>query len=139
MMLNIFPYVYWPSVCPPWRSVYSGLLFIFLVGFVFLVLSNISSVYIFIICIIGKIVLPFSGSLFIFLMVSFAVLKILVWCSPIYLFVFFVSLACEIHQQKHCYEMSEILLLIFSSRIFTVLQFIFKSLIHFVFILFFFM
>ena len=43
-MLNIFSYVYWPSVCPLWRSIYSGPLPILLIGF-FLVLSFLNSFF----------------------------------------------------------------------------------------------
>ena len=35
VMLSMFSYVYWPSVCPLWRSVYSGLLPIFKLGCLF--------------------------------------------------------------------------------------------------------
>ena len=46
-MLNILSCVSGPSVCPPWRSVCSGPLPIFLIGFfVFLVWSRVSSLYI---------------------------------------------------------------------------------------------
>ena len=42
--LNIFLYVYWPSICPLWRNVYSGPLPIFNWGlFVFFLLSFVSS------------------------------------------------------------------------------------------------
>ena len=33
VMLSIFSCAYWPSVCLPWRNVYSGLLPIFQLGF----------------------------------------------------------------------------------------------------------
>ena len=60
----------------------------------------------------------------------------LVWCSPIGLFFILSLFPKETYQKKILlWEMSRILLPMFSSRIFMVLILIFKSLIHFEFIL----
>ena len=76
------------------------------------------------------------GCLFILLMVSFDVQKLFsLMESHLFTFSLF-SLPKEIYQEKNIlWKMSEILLFIFSSRIFMFLQLTFKSFIHFEFIL----
>ena len=59
---------------------------------------------------------------------------LLVWCSPLCLFFFCFSWG-DISEKMSLWEMSEILLHMFCSRIFVVLSLTFKSLIHFEFIL----
>ena len=73
------------------------------------------------------------GYLFI-LMISFAVQNLLVWCRPIELFILLYPLPENTYQKTLLWEIFEILLLMFSSRIFMVSSFALKSLIHFEFI-----
>ena len=81
-MLSIFSYVYRPSVCLPFRSVYSGPLSIFLVGlFVFLVLNPMSPLWVLEIKPLSEVSLVnmcfhMVDSLFVLMMVSLAMLKL---------------------------------------------------------------
>ena len=143
MTLSTFSHVYWPSVGPLWRSVYSGPLLIFdwIFWWHWLINSFMNSLLIVDINLLSDILLVnmFShlvGCLFILLIVSFAVQKLISLVSS-HLFNFsFVSLAWgDISEKILLWEMSEILLPVFSSRIFMILSLTFKSLIHFEIIL----
>ena len=134
-------HVYCPFVCFFWRSVYSGPLAIFNWFICFLGVGLykffINSGYkVLIRCIIWEYVLLLKSCLVILLMVSFVCKSFLVWCSPICFFFLLFSLPEEIHQKKILlWVKSEILLPMFSSRIFMVLILTFKVLSHFEFIL----
>ena len=114
---------YWPSICPLWRSVYLGSLPTFLTGLFGIDLYKffINFGYLlFTRYIIGKYVLPFSG-------LSFHFVDVFPHCakSPIYLFLFFLlfPFTKETYQKKIVlWEMSEILLLMLSSKVFMVLS-----------------
>ena len=77
-----FSCAFWPSVCLLWRDVYLGLLPIFSLGFFLLILSCMSMLYI--LDINPLLVISFAnifshsvGCLFVLLMISFAVQKLL--------------------------------------------------------------
>ena len=75
------------------------------------------------------------GSLFVLLIVSFTVQKLLVWCSPICLFLLLFPLPEETYPKKILLRpMSKRVLPVFSSRSFMVLGLTFKSLIYLEFI-----
>ena len=81
-MLNIFSCVYWPSICLLQRNVYLGPLPIFQLGCLFFVFElYVLFIYFgdwaFVCCIICKDFIPCSGWSFHFLMVFFAVHKLL--------------------------------------------------------------
>ena len=93
--MSIFSYVYWPSVCLLWRTVYLGLLPIFLIGLlVFLILNCMSCLYILEInpLLIVSFAIIFSCSkscLFFLFIVSFAVQKLVnLIISHLFIFVF---------------------------------------------------
>ena len=74
------------------------------------------------------------GFLFSLLMVSFAMQKLLSMMQS-HLFIFFIALALgDVSAKKLLWEMSEILLPMFSSRVFMVSWLTFKSFMHFEFI-----
>ena len=101
---------------------------------VFLMSSCISSLYILEINLLSDVLLAnvFSHSVGSLLMVSFAVQKFLFCSSPICLFFSFISLArVDTSAKMLQWVMSEILLPMFSSRIFMVSFLTLKSLIHF--------
>ena len=138
--LSIFSYVYGLSVCPLWRSLYSGSLSIFnwtvclpgveLYGFLY-IFWKLTLVR----CIIGEYVLPHSGYPFCFVDDFFHYAEaVLVSCSPVYFSFIFLSIG-DMSTKILLQEMSEILLAIFSSNIFMALQVTFKCFIHFEFIL----
>ena len=89
MMLSVFSCVCWLSVCLLWRNVYLGLPLIFFIElFVLLVLSYISCWYILKINPLSVAIFAnifshsFEGCLFILLMVSFAIQKLLSLIRP---------------------------------------------------------
>ena len=137
-MLSIFSYACWPSVCLPWRNVYLGLLPFLLIGlFVFSLLNCMS--YLLILNInplsIALFASIFSRSidcLFILLMVSFAVQKLINWIR-FHLFIFaFISFALENWPKKTLlWSLSKNVLCMFSSKAFTVSCFILRSPNHF--------
>ena len=98
-MLSIFSYVSGPSVCPPWRSICSGPLPIFLIGLlVFLEWSHVSSLYILEIKPLSEISLAnmFShmvGSLFILMLFSVAMQKLFILMKSHLFILSFMSLA----------------------------------------------
>ena len=136
MKLSIPSYVYWPSVCPPWRGVY------FLIGlFVFLEWSHVSSLYILEIKPLSKVSLSniFShtvGSLFILLMFSLAVKKLFILMKSHLFILSFMSLAPGgILVKILLCGIPGIFLPVFSYRTFMLSWLIFKSFIHLEFIL----
>ena len=130
-----------PSICPPWRSVFISFAY-FLIGlFVFLVYSHMSSLYILKIKTLSNVSLAnkFShivSSLSILMIVSLAMQKLFILMQS-HLFIFpLISLAlCNILAKILLCGMPEIFLSVFSSRTFMVSHFMFKSFIHFEFIL----
>ena len=144
-MLIIFPCVCWPSVCLLWTNNYLGHLPIFglhcLFCFVlFLILSSMSCLYSLEInrlsvASFASIYSQSIGCLFVLLMVSFAVQK-LVSLIRSHLFIFaFISFALGDWSKKILlWFMSKNVLPIFSSRSFMVSCLRFKSLKHFEFI-----
>ena len=140
ILSSILSYVSGPSVCPPWRNVCSGPLPIFY-WIVFLVLSPMSSLYILGIKPLSDVSLVnmFSHTvcfLFILIMVSLAMQKLFNLMLS-YLFILsFISLALEdISAKMLPCGISEILLPMFSSRTCLVSRLMFKSFIHFEFVL----
>ena len=100
-MLSIFSCAYWPSVCLLWRNVCLGLLPIFWLGYlVFLLLSFMDCLYILEINSLSAILFANTSSysvgyLFILLMFSFAVQKLISLIRS-HLFIFaFASIALE--------------------------------------------
>ena len=140
-MLNIFSCACWPSVCPLWRNVYSGLLPIFLSGlFVLMLLSFIN-------CLeiletnplsVTSFANIFSSSvycLFILCIVLFAVQKLLSLSrSHLFIFVFISIILGDESKKMLLWFMSMSVLPMFSSRSLTVSALTFRSLIHFEFI-----
>ena len=125
-MMSIFSCAYWPSVCLFWRNVYLGLLPIFQLGcFIFLILSCMSCLYILEInpLLIASFTI-FSHSvdcLFILLMVSFAVQKLLSLIKPHFFIFAFIYFALGDWSKKILLRfMSENVLPVFSSRSFMV-------------------
>ena len=110
-MLSILSYVSGPSVCPLWRSVYSGPLPITLVGlFVFLMESCVSSLYILEIKPLSEVSLAnmFSqivGSLFILMLFYLAMQKLLNLMRSHLFILSFMSLALgDISMKMLCVE-----------------------------------
>ena len=140
-MLNIFSCACWPSVCPLWRNVYSGVLPIFWVGCLFwcyhhklFVNSGDQSLISHIFC---KYFLPICGFSFPFI-VSFAVQKFLSLRRSFFLFFVFFNFCFHFHliygdgsKKILLWFMSEIVLPLFSSRNFVVFSRTFRSLVHF--------
>ena len=136
-MLSIFSCACWPSVCLFWKNVYSGLLPIFKRFFFFLILSCMR--YLYILDINPLLVISFAnsfshsaGCLFVLLMVSFAVQKLLSLIRS-----HWFCFLCHGRQIKKIliWFMSKTVLPIFSSRSYIVSGLTFRSLIHFEFIL----
>ena len=140
-MLSIFSYVYRPSLCPPWRSVNSGPLPIFnwiIWGGWCWVVEVLHRFWI-----LAPYQLypwwtcsPIQWVVFSSCWWSSLLCKnFLVWCSPI-IYLFFCFFCPRKYIRKILLpEMSEILLPMFSSRIFMVSSLTLKTLIHFEFIL----
>ena len=136
-MLSVFSCACWPSVCLLWRNVYLGLPFLLIGLFVFLILS-------FMICLLILDTNPLSialfasifsrsiDCLFILLMVSFAVQKLINWIR-FHLFTFaFISFALENWPKKTLlWSLSKNVLCMFSSKAFTVSCLILRSPNHF--------
>ena len=128
MTLSIFSYVYLPSVCPLWRSVYSGPLPILLIGLFgffgvefYKFLQILGNNPLSIVSLMNMFSHSFS-CLFILLMVSFSVQN-LFSLMKYHLFIFFLLFPFpgEIYQKKILLQAaSEILLPLFSSMIFMV-------------------
>ena len=135
MTLSIFSCVCWKSVCLLWKNVYLVLLPIFQLGCFFL-LSCMSCLYILEIRPLS--VTPFAnilshsvGCLFIFLMVSFAVQKLLSLIrSHWFIFVFIVIILGGGSNKMLLWFMSKSILPMFSSRNFIVSHLTFRFLIH---------
>ena len=127
VILNIFSYL-WPSVSPLWRSFYAGPLPI---KKIFLVLSCKMFLYILDINPLSNVSLANTfchslGCFFILLKVFFAV-------SYLFIFSLFPCPKEIYHKKVLLWEMSEILLAMFSYRIFMVFRKTFKSLMNFEF------
>ena len=105
-MLSIFSCICWLSVCLLWRNVCLGLPLIFFIElFILLILSYMSYLYILRINPLSVATFAnifsnsFEGCLFILLMVSFAIQKLLSLTGP-HLFIFaFISLLQEVGQK----------------------------------------
>ena len=140
-MLSILSYVSGPSVSPPWRSVCSGHLPFFNGLFVFPEWSCVSSLCILEIKPLSKVSLAniFSytfGSLFILLMFSLAIQKLLILMKSHLFILSFMSLALGDISVTILllHGLCEIFLPMLSCRTFKVLWLIFNSFIHLVFI-----
>ena len=136
-MLSILSCACWPSVCLLWRNTYLGLqpigLFIF------------SCWVVWVVCIFWRLnpcglnhlqrFSPILWVVFIFLMVSFAVQKLLsIIRSHCFIFVFIVIIIGGGSNKMLLWFMSKSVLPMFSSRNFIVLGLMFRSLIHLEFI-----
>ena len=127
-MLSIFSCAHWPSVCLLWRNVYLGLLPIFWLGCLggFLLLSCMKCLYILeikplLVTSFANIFSQSIGCLFILLMASFAVQKLISLIRS-HLFTFaYISIALGDWPEKTLvWFMSENVLPMFSSRNFMV-------------------
>ena len=113
-MLSIFSCAYWPSVCFLWRNVYLGGLPIFwlVCCCCFWILSCMSCLYILdinplSIALFANIFSHYVGYLFVFLMISFAVQKLLSLIRS-HLFIFaFISIALGDCLRKYCYNLCQ--------------------------------
>ena len=129
MVLSIFSCVCWPSICLLWRNVYSGLLSIFL----FFISSYMSYLYIFEInplsvALFANIFSHSEGCLFILLMVSFAVQKLLSLIRPHLFIIIFIFITLGGGSKKILLKyMSKTVLLMFSSKSFIVSGLTFRS------------
>ena len=110
-MLSILSRAYWPSVCLLRRNVYLSLcLFIFL--FIW-ILSCMSCRYILVTPVAN--IFPLSvGYLFVLLMVSFAMQKFLSLIMSHLFIIAFISFAWEIDLRKHCYDLCQRMLCLYS-------------------------
>ena len=140
-MLSIFSYVYGPSVCRPWRSVYSGPVPIFLFDCLsswhesdefFMYFGDQTLIQ----CIIGKYGLPYGCFLFHFYGGFFSCAEALkIDIIPFVYFSLYFPCPRRYIIKILLRGIYEIFLPIFSSRSFMVSQLIFKSIIHLEFIL----
>ena len=137
-MLSSFSCASWPSVCLLWRNVYLGLLPIFFKNhIVFLILSCMSCLHILdinplSITLFANIFSHSIGCLFIFLMVSFSMQKLLSLISPHLLIFAFISFVLGDRSKKILLQfMSKSVLPMFFSRSFMVSGLTFRSLNHF--------
>ena len=137
-MLSIFSCVFWPSVCLLWRNVCLGHLPVFdWVLFFFFILSCRSCLYILEInplslVLFANIFSHFIVCLFVLLMVSFAVQKLLSLIrSHLFIFVFSSITLGDGSKKILLWFMPKSVLHIFSSRSFIVSGVIFISLIYF--------
>ena len=139
-MLSIFSCVYWPSVYLLWRNVSLSLLPIFRLGCLFLYCCCMSCLYILEIkpLLVTSFAIIFSisvGCLFVLLMVSFAVQKLVSLIrSHLFIFVFISITLGDWPKKKFVWFMSENVLPMISYRSFVVSCLMFKSLSHFEFI-----
>ena len=140
-MLSSLSCASWPSVCLLWRNVYLGLLPIFWLGcFFFLILSWMSCLYILEINPLSvdsfaNIFSHSEGCLFVLIVVSFALQKLLSFIrSHLFIFVF-ISITLGSGLEKILlWFMSKSVLPMFSSKSFIVSGLTSRSLIHFEFI-----
>ena len=139
-MWSIFAFTSWPSICLLWRNTYLGLLPIFKIRlFGFLLLSCMSCLYSFEINLLSvasfaNVFSHFVGCLFILFMVSFAVQKLISLFRSHLLTFAIISTALGDWSKKILPRfVSENVLPMFSSWSFMVLCVIFRSLIHFEF------
>ena len=133
MIWAFFSCACWPSVCF-WRSVYWGLLPIFVLGCFLVVMSCLYILEIkpSLVALFAKIFSHSVGCLFICLMVFFAVQKILSLIrSHWFIFVFTVIILGGRSKKMLLWLTSKSVLPIFSSRSFTVSGLTFRSLLHF--------
>ena len=140
-MLSILPYVSGPSVCPPWRSVCSGLLPIFLkldylsawcgVLWVLFIFGH----QILVQGIIGKCIFAYTWFIFHFADVFFSHAECIYFDKVTFVFSFFYASCSTGHIGENIAAWNiEISLPIFSSRIFVLSQHIFMYFIHLEFI-----
>ena len=128
-MLSIFSYVCWPSVCLLWRNVYLGLPSIFFIFYIelheFLYIFEINPLSV---AWFANIPSHSEGCLFILLMISFAVQKLLSLIRlRLFIFVFiFITLEGGSKKILRRY-MSKSVLLMFSSKSFIVSGLTFRS------------
>ena len=128
-MLSIFSYVCWPSVCLLWRNVYLGLPSIFFIFYIelheFLYIFEINPLSV---AWFANIPSHSEGCLFILLMISFAVQKLLSLIR-LRLFIFvFIFITLEGGSKKILLRfMSKSVLLMFSSKSFIVSGLTFRS------------
>lgn len=133
MIFSTFSFVCWPFKYFLWWNVHSSPLIIFKLGCFLLLLSFRNTLY-------TWILIPyqiwFIGWIFTLLIVSFDGQKVFffkVWLVPFFCFCFcFLYLKKKSYLRSHCQgTCHEVFSPMFSSRNFTVLGIMFKSLIHF--------
>ena len=144
MILSIFSWACWPSVCLLWRNVYLGLLPTFWLSCIFFVIELYELfVYFGYLEIKSYSVASFAnissqsvGCLFILFMVSFAVQKLISLIrSHLFIFAFISSALGDWPKSTLLWFMPENVLPVIFSRSFMVSCLLFKSLSHFEFIL----